>query len=239
MCSGPHCVRRSSTTHGCSASTRWSRCRIWRRLWGARLRRVGCLRAPLLPVSALLLHKTRLRRLCCARVLVPQVPRWRQLGMWDSGVDSAKGTDPKTGFVPSGGEVKTDHKGTDPKTGFVPSGGEVKTDHVSLDAQMTCLVGEVDDSPLPGGLATQTATPDPPACTDFAISRAECPEEADGFSTSNFPAVPDGFPSISKGCESRDELPRSGVSYSSSGIRIDELYFGQYKYCIFMGFSRW
>ena len=92
------------------------------------------------------------------------------IGYVDSGDDWAKGTDPKTGFVPSGGEVKTDHKGTDPKTGFVPSGGEVKTDlhvpsggevktdHVSLDAQMTCLVGEVDDSPLPGGLATQIAT---------------------------------------------------------------------------------
>ena len=145
------------------------------------------------------------------------------IGYVDSGVDWGKGTDPKTGFVPSGGEVKTDHKGTDPKTGFVPSGGEVKTDlhvpsggevktdHVSLDAQMSCLIGEVDDSPLPGGLATQTATPDPPACIDFAISRSECPEEADGFSTSNFPAVPDGFPSISKSCESRDELPRSGV----------------------------
>ena len=76
---------------------------------------------------------------------------------------------------------------------------------------MTCLVGEVDDSPLPGGLATQTATPDPPACTDFAISRSECQELADGFTMTNFPAVPDGFPSISQGCESRDELPRSGV----------------------------
>ena len=76
---------------------------------------------------------------------------------------------------------------------------------------MTCLVDEMDDSPLPGGLATQTATPDPPACSESAISRAECPEHADGFSTSNFPAVPDGFPCISEGCESRDELPRSGV----------------------------
>ena len=65
--------------------------------------------------------------------------------------------------------------------------------------------------PFRGGWQPQTATPDPPACTDFAISRAECPELADGFSTSNFPAVPDGFPSISEGCESRDELPRSGV----------------------------
>ena len=146
------------------------------------------------------------------------------VGNLDSGVDSAKGTDPKTGFVLSGGEVKTDHKGGDPKTGLfvpsggevktdqhVPSGGEVKTDHASFDVQMTCLVGEMDDSPLPGWLETQTATPDPPACTESAISRAECPEHADGFSTSNFPAVPDGFPCISEGCESRDELPRSGV----------------------------
>ena len=58
--------------------------------------------------------------------------------------DSAKGTDPKTGFsfVPSGGEVKTDQ--------HVPSGGEVKTDHDTFDVQMTCLVDEMDDSPLPG-----------------------------------------------------------------------------------------
>ena len=156
-----------------------------------------------------------------------------------SAVGSTKGTVPKTGFslfVPSGGEVKTDHKGGDPRTDHfvssggevktdpfvpsggevktdqhVPSGGEVKTDHVPFDVQMTCLVEEMDDSPFPEGLATQTATPDSPACTESAISRAECPEHADGFSTSNFPAVPDGFPCISEGCESRDELPRSGV----------------------------
>ena len=58
---------------------------------------------------------------------------WVASGMVASGhgVVEGKGTDPRTGlsFVPSGGEVKTDHKGTDPKTGFVPSGGEVKTDH--------------------------------------------------------------------------------------------------------------
>ena len=111
------------------------------------------------------------------------------------------GGDPKTDLhVPSGGEVKTDQ--------FVPSGGEVKTDHSTLDAQMTCLVGDTDDSLRPGRLATQTATPDPPACTESAISR---PEDADGFTMTNFPAVPDGFPSSSQGCKSRDELPRSGV----------------------------
>ena len=152
---------------------------------------------------------------------------WVASGMVVSGfgVVEDKGTDPKTGlsFVPSGGEVKTDHKGTDPKTGFVPSGGEVKTDHVTLDAQMTCLVGEVDDSPLPGGLATQTATPDPPACTDFAVSRSECHELADGFTMTNFPAVPDGFPSISKGCKSRDELPRSGVIHQVESGSMDSI----------------
>ena len=148
------------------------------------------------------------------------------VGRVDSSVGSTK-ADPKTGlslFVPSGGEVKTDHKGGDPRTGLfvpsggevktdqhVPSGGEVKTDHDSFDVEMACLVDETVDSPLPGELATQTATPDSPACTESAISRAECPEHADGFSTSNFPAVPDGFPCISEGCESRDELPRSGV----------------------------
>ena len=111
---------------------------------------------------------------------------------------------PKTGLhVPSGGEVKSDQ--------FVPSGGEVKTDHCTLDGQIICLVGDADDSPRPGRLATQTATPDPPACTDFAVSRSECQELADGFTMTSFPAVPDGFPSISQGCKSRDELPRSGV----------------------------
>ena len=113
---------------------------------------------------------------------------WVASGMVASGVVECKGTDPRTGlsFVPSGGEVKTDHRGTDPKTGFVPSGGEVKTDqhvpsggevktdHCALDWQMICSVGGTDDSPRPGGLATQTATPDPPACTDFTVSRSEC-----------------------------------------------------------------
>ena len=49
-----------------------------------------------------------------------------------------------------------------------------------------------------------------------------------------FPAVPDGFPRISEGCESRDELPRSGVIHQvESGI--DELCFGHYKLLCFHG----
>ena len=75
-----------------------------------------------------------------------------------------KGGDPRTGlFVPSGGEVKTDQ--------FVPSGGEVKTDHNPFDVQMACLVDETVDSPLPGGLATQTAIPDPVSPALVLISR--------------------------------------------------------------------
>ena len=79
--------------------------------------------------------------------------------------DVEKGGDPRTGqFVPSGGEVKTDHRGGDPRTGLfvpsggevktdqhVPSGGEVKTDHDPFDVQMACFVDETVDSPLPGG----------------------------------------------------------------------------------------
>ena len=127
MCSCPRCVRRSLTTLGCSASTRWSRCRTWRRLWGTSLRRVGCLRAPLLPgqrpSSSQNSSSTSLLRAGSGSAGTATASL---VGNPDSGVDSAKGTDPKTGFVPSGGEVKTDHKGTDPKTGFVPSGGESK-----------------------------------------------------------------------------------------------------------------
>ena len=47
----------------------------------------------------------------------------------------------------AGGEVKTDHMGTDPKTGFVPSGGEVKTDqHVPSGGEV-----KTDHFDRPGG----------------------------------------------------------------------------------------
>ena len=87
-----------------------------------------------------------------------------------------EGGDPKTDqHVPSGGEVKTDH--------FVPSGGEVKTDHCDrqggdpktdhdpFSVQMACFVDEMKDSPLRGGLATQTATSDPVSPALDPVSR--------------------------------------------------------------------
>ena len=115
------------------------------------------------------------------------------------------------GSVSMGGVPKTDHASL-----ICVEGGDPKTDHASLltmggDPKTVHSLGKGDISPQSGGLATQTATPDSPACTESAVSRAECPEHADGFSTTNFPAVPDGFPSISQGWEFRDEWPRSGV----------------------------
>ena len=152
------------------------------------------------------------------------------VGNVDSGVDSTKGTDPKTGlspFVPSGGEVKTDHKGGDPRTGlfvpsggevktdqFVPSGGEVKTDHDPFDVQMACLVDETVDSPLPGGLATQTAIPDPvsPALVPvLAVSRGFDHEVSDGFpGIEQDPGFRDGLPSSEQDPKVRDEFPSIG-----------------------------
>ena len=115
------------------------------------------------------------------------------------------------GSVSVGGDPKTDHASS-----ICVEGGDPKTDHASLlttggDPKTVHSLGKADISPQSGGLATQTATPDSPACTESAVSRAECPEHADGFSTTNFPAVPDGFPSISQDWEFRDEWPNSGV----------------------------
>ena len=44
----------------------------------------------------------------------------------------------------------------------------------------------------------------------------------------------DGFPCNDEDQEVRDEFPRSEICR----IRIFELYFGRYKYCIYRGFSR-
>ena len=125
-----------------------------------------------------------------------QVPEWSSLA----------------GSVSVGGVPKTSHASFTSETG-----GDPKTDHASLttdtgsDPKNAHSLGFGGISPQSGRLATQTATPDSPACTDSAVSRAECPELADGFTMTNFPAVRDGFPSISEGCESPDEWPRSGV----------------------------
>ena len=144
------------------------------------------------------------------------------------GSDTVGGV-PKTGHVSfpieTGGDPRTDHasfSGGDPKTDRASlvrdKGGDPKTDHASLattdtggDPKTVHSLGKGGISPQSGGLATQTATPDSPACTDSAVSRAECPEVADGFTMTKFPAVRDGFPCISEGCESRDEFLRSGV----------------------------
>ena len=129
-----------------------------------------------------------------------------------------KGGDPKTDqHVPSGGEVKTHH--------FVPSGGEVKTDHFDrqggdpktdhdpFDVQMACFVDETVDSPLTGGLATQTAVPDPvsPALDPvLAVSRGFDPEDSDGFpSFKQDPGFRDGLPCYEQDRKVRDEFPRS------------------------------
>ena len=99
------------------------------------------------------------------------------------------GGDPRTDlFVPSGGEVKTDQ--------FVPSGGEVKTDHTPFDVQMARLVDETVDSPRPGGLATQTAIPDP-------VSPALVPDLILTLGSE----LRDEFPGIEQDPEFRDELP--------------------------------
>ena len=98
------------------------------------------------------------------------------------------------------GDPKTDHASL-----VTDKGGDPKTDH-SLRVS-ACLGG---DSAHLGGLATQTASPDSPACTVLAVSRADYSEHADGFSTTDFPAVRDGFPSSAEVSESRDGLPRSG-----------------------------
>ena len=59
LSSCPRCVRRSSTTHGCSASTQWSLCTTLRSMWGARSRLVVRLRAPLRRLIRLFLHRIR------------------------------------------------------------------------------------------------------------------------------------------------------------------------------------
>ena len=78
---------------------------------------------------------------------------------------------------------------------------------------MACFVDETVDSPLTGGLATQTATPDPvsPALDPvLAVSRGLDPEYSDGFpSIEQDPGFRDGLPCIEQDRKVRDEFPRS------------------------------
>ena len=65
--------------------------------------------------------------------------------------------------------------------------------------------------PLLGGLATQTAIPDPvsPALSDLAVSLDFDHEVPDGFpSMMNCPGFRDGFPWIEQDRKVRDEFPR-------------------------------
>ena len=126
------------------------------------------------------------------------------------------------GSVSAGGDPKTDHASS-----ICLVGGDPKTDHASLlttggDPKTDLSLGIADITPQSGELATQTATPDSPACAESAVSRAECPEHADGFSTTNFPTVPDGFTNITQDGEFRDEWAEV-KSYLSGGSRIDEM----------------
>ena len=155
-----------------------------------------------------------------------------------SGVVKETGGDPKTvQFVPSGGEVKTDHTGGDPRTvPFVPSGGEVKTDHTGGDpktdqASFVCEtltdVGMAATCPpyRLGRLASATAMssdPVPTAVLDFSVGSAD-PDE---FSTvAACDELLDGFPSISEDldgllrCESTVFTPILHISENSERLR--------------------
>ena len=116
--------------------------------------------------------------------------------------------------VSVGGVPKPDHASL-----IVEKGGDPRTD---LSLRSNACVDA--DSPQ-SGLATQTANLDSPACTVLAVSRADYSEHADGFSTTDFPAVRDGFPSSAKVSESRDGLPRSGdIVMNSSSDNTDTVF---------------
>ena len=105
----------------------------------------------------------------------------------------------------------------------VERGGDPKTD-LSLHSN-ACVDA---DSPQSGGLATQTATPDSPACTVLAVSSilAHDSELRDEFpSILQDPDHRDEFPSIAEGSESRDGLPRSGdIVMNSSSDNTDTVF---------------
>ena len=80
-----------------------------------------------------------------------------------------------------------------------------------FNVQMAGMSDEALDSPLLGGLATQTAIRDPvsPALSDLAVSRGFDHEVPDGFpSMMKGPGFRDGFPWIEQDRKVRDEFPR-------------------------------
>ena len=159
----PPSARRDSTIHGCCASIRWSHRRSWRTSRGASLRRDVRLRAPLRRVIRLSRRSTRHY---CRQVLLV--------------------LDLLAGVTGTGGVPKTDQAFSLVSLGMargVEEKGDPRTDH-SL-CMNACASA---DSPHPGGLATQTATPVSPACTDLGVSTAfsrdsevrdGCPRSAD------------------------------------------------------------
>ena len=129
--------------------------------------------------------------------------------------------------------------GSDPKTDHASSMslvcGDPRTD---LCVQSKACVSA--DSPHPGGLATQTATPVSPACTDLGVSTASthdpevrdgCPSSAeisvhiDGLTTVlQDPDHRDEFPSSAELSDYRDGFPSAGVMEYSSTVFSRDFY---------------
>ena len=121
-CSCPHCVRRSSTTHGFSSSTRRGRPRTSRRYWGETFGEGG---APSGAASTEQPPSTS-GNSCSAAPL------------------NSSGTSSSAGGLVVGGVPRTDQEICVEATS-VATGGDPKTDH-SLFVGMACV-----DSPLRGG----------------------------------------------------------------------------------------
>ena len=134
------------------------------------------------------------------------------------------------GSVSAGGDPKTDHASS-----ICLVGGDPRTD---LSVQSNACVGA--DSPHPGGLATQTATPVSPACTVLGVSTAfthdsevrdECPSSAevsvhhDGLTTIlQDPDHRDGCPSSAELSEGRDGFPRPGDTEYSDTVFLRDFH---------------
>ena len=131
------------------------------------------------------------------------------------------GGDPKTDHSLTVGMARCmQEEGGDPKTDhFVPSGGEVKTDHSYFSVQTNGVSTENADSPHSGGLATQTAyssTVSPALDPDFGLSHGSevrdalpsCQEKPVQFDEmASDPVHFDGFPSSTDDSEVRDGFP--------------------------------
>ena len=119
--------------------------------------------------------------------------------------------------------------------GLEEKGGDPRTYH-SL-CMNACASA---DSPHPGGLATQTATPVSPASTDLGVSTAfsrdsevrdECPSSAevsvhpDGLTTIlQDPDHHDAFPSSAESSDHRDGFPRAGVMEYSDTVFLRDFH---------------